>query len=112
MPVNSITNEAKTNPYSSLKAFPLLFSQPSTGVEVNITYTETIAFGQSVTFYIYKNNTAPPVLTLTLNPGENTKFLTTQSVNFNTYDTLEATLETTGNPSGSYPAFSAIVYYY
>ncbi len=112
MPVNSITNEAKTNPYSSLKAFPLLFSQPSTVVEVNITYTETIAVGQSVTFYIYKNNTAPPVLTLTLNPGENTKFLTTQSVNFNTYDTLEATLETTGNPSGSYPAFSAIVYYY
>lgn len=108
----NLTSEGKANIYSSAKAFPLLFTQPSTVIAINITYTETIASGQEVTFYIYKNNTAPPVMSLTLNPGENTKSLTTESVSFNTDDTMETTLETTGNPSGSYPAFSAIVYYY
>lgn len=110
--VVNLTSEAKTNTYSSAKAFPILFSQPSTVIEINISYTETIAVGQQVSFYIYKNNTAPPVMTLSLAPGENSKILTTQSVNFNSGDTLEATIETTGNPSGTYPAFSAIVYYY
>lgn len=110
--VGNLTNEAKANSYSSAKAFPLLFTQPSTVIELNITYTETIAIGQAVTFYIYKNNTAPPVMVLILNPGENTKSLTTQSVSFNVNDTMTATIETTGNPSGAYPAFSAIVYYY
>lgn len=108
----NLTSEAKANTYAPAKAFPILFSQPSTVIELNITYTETISVGQAVTFYIYKNNTAPPVMTLTLNPGENTKVLRTESVSFNTNDTMEATIETTGNPAGTYPAFSAIVYYY
>lgn len=108
----NLTSEAKANIFNSAKAFPIVFTQSSTVIEINITYTETISTGQAVTFYIYKNNTAPPVMSLTLNPGENTKSLSTQSVNFNTNDTLEATIETTGNPAGSYPAFSAIVYYY
>lgn len=110
--VGNLTSEGKVNPYSSAKAFPLLFSQASTVIEINITYTETISVGQAVTFNIYKNNTGPPVMSLILNPGENTKILSTQSVSFNANDTLEATLETTGNPAGTYPAFSAIVYYY
>lgn len=110
--VGNLTSEAKANPYAPAKAFPLVFSQPSTIIEINITYTESIVAGQAVTFYIYKNNTAPPVMSLTLNPGDKQKFLNTQSVNFNTGDTMEATIETTGNPAGTYPAFSAIVYYY
>jgi hypothetical protein len=108
----NLTSEAKANPYSPAKAFPLVFSQPSTVIEINITYKETIAVGQAVTFYIYKNNTGTPVMSLILGPGENTKILTTQSVSFNTGDTMEVTLETTGNPSGAYPSFSAVVYYY
>lgn len=108
----NLTSEAKANTYAAAKAFPLVFTQPSTVIAINITYTETLINGHSVIFCIYKNNVAPPVMTLTLNAGENVKMLTTQSVNFNTNDTMEATIETTGNPSGSYPAFSAIVYYY
>ena len=108
----NLISEAKTNPYASAKAFPVIFSQPSTIIEINITYTETLAAGQKVAFYIYKNNTTPPVMTLELNQGENTKLMTSQSVSFNINDSMQATLETTGNPSGSYPAFSALVYYY
>lgn len=108
----NLNSETRTNSYSSAKAFVLAFSQPSLVIEINITYTETLAKGQSITFYLYKNNTAPHVLSLTLNAGEHIKYLTTQSVAFNTGDTLSATLETNGNPSGPYPAFNAIVGYY
>ncbi len=109
---NSLTNEASTNPFDSTKTFPLVFSQPSTVIEINITYTETLAVGQSITFHIYKNNTPPSVLSLTLNAGEHVKTDTLHSVSFNTGDTLQATLVVVGNPTGSYPAFSANVYYY
>jgi hypothetical protein len=98
--------------FNPIKAFPIVFTQPSTVIEINISFTETIDAGESVTFYIYKNNNTTPVMSLTLNPGETTKNLSTQSVSFNTGDTLEATVVTVGNPAGSYPAFSAIVYYY
>lgn len=109
---SNIVSENKTNPYSSAKSFVIAFSQPSTVIEINISYTETLSVGQSVTFYLYKNKTSPPVLSLSLNAGENVKYLTTQSVSFDTGDTLSATVETTGNPTGSYPAFNAIVGYY
>lgn len=109
---SNLTDEDSGLPYNILKAFPLLFSQPSLVIEVNISYTETIAAGQSVTFNIYKNNDTTPVLSLTLNPGENYKYITTQSVPFNTGDRLYTTLVTVGNPSGTYPAFNAIVGYY
>ncbi len=108
----NLISEPKTDPFAPAKSFPILISEASVIIEINITYTETLATGQSVTFYIYKNKTAPPVMSLTLNAGETTKVLNTQSVSFAQNDTLEATLEVTGNPTGSYPAFSAIVYYY
>ena len=110
--VNNLVNESTTNPYSSLKSFPILFSQASTIIEINITYTETLSVGQSITFNVYKNGVIPSVISLTLNAGETSKILTTESVNFNAGDSMQTTLETTGNPSGTYPAFSAIVYYY
>jgi hypothetical protein len=87
-------------------------SQASVVIEINITYTETLSVGQSVTFNLHKNKIGTPVMSITLNPGENTKVLNIQSVSFAENDTLEATLEVTGNPTGAYPAFSAIVYYY
>lgn len=110
--VVNLTSEGKINPYATAKSFPILFSQPSTVIEINITYTETIAVGEAVTFYIYKNANTTPVMSLTLNPGDQQKFLSSQSVSFNTNDVMRTTLETTGNPAGTYPAFSAIVYYY
>lgn len=109
---SNLTDEDNSLPYSIIKAFPLLFSQPSLVIEVNVSYTETISIGQSVTFNIYKNNDITPVLSLMLNPGENYKYITTQSVAFNTGDRLYTTLVTVGNPSGTYPAFNAIIGYY
>lgn len=111
-PANSLTNEASSSTYSLVKSFPIVFSQPSTVIEINITYTETLSAGQSITFHIYKNNDMTSSLSLTLGENETTKFLTTQSLNFDTGDVLRTTLEVVGNPSGSYPAFSANVYYY
>lgn len=109
---SNLTDEDKDLSYNIVKAFPLFFSQPSLVIEVNISYTETIASGQSVTFNIYKNNITTPVMSLTLNPGENYKYITTQSVPFSQGDRLYTTLVTVGNPSGTYPAFNAIVGYY
>lgn len=109
---SSLTNEAIGSAYSSAKAFPIVLTQASIVIELSITYTETLAVGQSLTFSIHKNRTAPAVLSLTLNPGENVKNIRTQSVVFAADDTIDATIEVVGNPSGSYPAFSAIVYYY
>ncbi len=107
-----LIREPRTNPFDPAKSFPILISQASVVIELNITYTETLSVGQSVTFNIYRNKLAPPAMSLTLNPGENIKVIKTQSVSFDENDTLEATLEVVGNPTGAYPAFSAIVYYY
>jgi hypothetical protein len=111
--VNTLTNESKSNSFSSAKAFPIVFTQPSLVIEVNISYKEVTTLTQTITFFLYKNDIAPPVFSLTLNPGENLRYVTDKSITFNQGDTLTATLETTGNPSGSsYPAFNAIVGYY
>jgi len=107
----SLVNEASSTTYSSAKAFPIVLTQTSTIIEIIITSTETLSGAQAVTFKIYKNNTGP-VMTLALNAGEKIKSLKTKSVNFTSNDTMETTIETTGNPTGSFPAFSAIVYYY
>jgi hypothetical protein len=110
--IASLTNEVSSDPYAIARSFPIVFSQPSTIIEINITYTETLGSTESLTFNIYKNTNTTPVMTLTLTAGENTKFLTTQSVSFSTGDSLRTTLVTVGNPSGTYPGLSALVYYY
>ena len=112
VPENVAVNESTVNPFSSSKTFPLYLSQDSIVIEISVTTTNVIAVGQSITFNLYKNNTAPPVLTLTLNAGETSKAITTQSAVFISGDTLQATVETVGNPSGVNAAFCAIVYYY
>jgi len=109
---NIAINESTVNPFSGSKTFPLYLSQDSIVIEISVTTTNVISVGQSITFYLYKNNTAPPVLSVTLNTGETQKSLTNQSAVFVSGDTIQATIETVGNPTGTNAAYSAVVYYY
>jgi hypothetical protein len=109
--VSNLESNPGGNPYDSTLSFPVLISQPSTVIETNISYKGVIGAGQSITFNVHKNNDLTPVVTLTLNEGETTKTNATQSVKFDTDDTLECTLVTVGNPATD-TKFSAIVYYY
>jgi hypothetical protein len=75
-----------------------------------IRFTGTIGSGVSITFNVYKNAIVSPSFSITLNAGENTKQLTTTSVNFLNGDTYHATLVTVGNPGTG--TFTATIQFY
>lgn len=109
----SLTSETLGgNSYTFAKSFPFPFEQASLIISITVSFTETIPVGGSLTFNVYKNSSTTPVLSIVLLPGEQKKILTTQSESFAAGDTLQTTLEVVGNPSGSYPAFVAIIGYY
>lgn len=108
----NLTNEAKTNPYDVAKSFPVGFTQPSIVIETLLSYTATLGANEAITFKLFKNSNTTPELTLTMTQADGTtKRLTTQSVLFGSNDILRATLDTSGNPSGT-GGFSVIVGYY
>lgn len=109
---SNLTSETVGTSYTYANSFPFPFDQPSLIINVSISYTETIPTGGSLTFKVYKNTSTTPVLSLTLNEGEQKKLLTTQSVSFAAGDTIQTTLEVVGNPTGTPAAFAAIVGYY
>ena len=111
-PGTLISETLSGNAYTYAKSFPFPFEQASLIIGITISYTETIPVAGSLRFNIYKNASTTPVMSLVLNSGENKKILTTVSVSFAAGDTLQTTLEVVDNPTGSYPAFVAIVGYY
>ena len=109
---SALTREPLSNTYNSVKAFPIYIVNDSLVILLNISYTETISGGDSLTFYLYKNNNSIPVYSGVLTAGEKFLTITNKSLNYNAGDILTATLEVSGNPGGTYPAFNAIVGYY
>jgi hypothetical protein len=100
-----------TNPTFTLsKTFQIPFNQPVVIFSVLVRYTGTIGTGQAVSFRVHKNGSSTPSLTVTLNPGETTKTLNTQSVVFATNDTVHTECVTTGNP-GSGTFFASVATY-
>lgn len=96
VPVSSL--EVDTVPtFTVSKTFQIPFNQPVVVFSMLIKFTGTIGAGQSVSFHIHKNGSPTAAITVTLNPGESIKTLSTTSVVFATGDTLHAEAETVGN---------------
>jgi hypothetical protein len=91
-------------------AFQIPVPSPTILFSGIIRYTGTIGVGVSVTFNVYKNASVSPSFSITLNSGENTKQLTTTSVNFLNGDTYHATLVTVGNPDTG--TFTSTIQFY
>ena len=110
--IGNINNEPKTNPYNSTLSFSLPFTQPSIIISIIISLTNALSAGEAVTLYVYKDNVSTPVLSLTLSDTDATtyKSLTTSSYTFQAGDTLQVTMETTGDPASG--TFCAIIGYY
>ena len=90
--------ESDNNPTFTLsKTFQIPFNQPVVIFSMLIRFSGIIGIGQSVAFQVHKNGSSTPSLTVSLGPGETTKTLGTQSVVFNTGDTVHTQLVTTGN---------------
>lgn len=94
--VGSLEVDTNTN-FTLSKTFQIPFNQPVVIFSVLVRFTGVIGVGQSVAFQVHKNGSSTPSLTVTLGPGESTKTLSTQSVVFNTNDTVHTQAVTTGN---------------
>ena len=79
------------------KTFQIPFNQPVVIFSILIRFTGTIGTDESVSFQVHKNGSSTASLTVTLNEGETTKTMSTQSVVFNTGDTVHTQCVTTGN---------------
>jgi len=90
--------EVDTNPTFTLsKTFQIPFNQPVVIFSILVRFTGLISTGQSVAFQVHRNGSSTPSLSVTLNAGESTKTLGTQSVVFSTGDTVHTECITTGN---------------
>jgi len=91
--------------FTLAKTFQIPFNQPVVIFSILIRFTGTMATGESISFQVHKNGSSTASLTVTLNKDETTKTLSTQSVVFNTGDTVHTQCVTTGNPtSGTFYA--------
>ena len=104
------TTEDATPTFTPSKTFQIPFNQPVVIFSILVRFTGTIGTGQSVTFSVHKNGSSTPSLSVTLGPGETTKTLSTQSVVFNTGDTVHTEAVTVGNP-GSGTFFASVATY-
>jgi hypothetical protein len=107
-----LTNEAKTNPYDPAKALPIPVTQLSLIIANTMAYSNAMPVGTAITFFIYKNLSTTPEITLTMLPADGgLKRLDTQSFSLSTLDVIRVTIETTGN-LGAAGNFQAVIGYY
>lgn len=109
--INILNSELKSVSYSPTNAFPYTFMIDSIIISINISYNQTLAGGESITFYIYKNNDLTPSFSSSLITGQTNKIVSDTSITFHKGDTMNCTVETTGTPSGN-GGFNVIIGYY
>jgi hypothetical protein len=108
LPVGSVPNEPKDDPWVPAKVFPIPWNQPVIVFTFTLNFTGVLGTGVTMDFNIHRGVAGAipaqtPVLTIQLTAGEKTKSITTQSAVFNTGDTMACTLVTTGSiPDGSF----------
>jgi len=109
--VGNLTNEPVTNTYAGSNALPVPFVQPSSVIDMTMTFLGTIPSTCTITMNVIKNRTVPPVLSLMMTSADGgLKRNTSQSTSFGEADTVDVTLDVSGNPgSGS---FIGVIGYY
>lgn len=102
-PIASIPNTTVVSAWDTANVFPIPWNQPVIVFTFTLNFTGTIPSGVTMDFNIHKGLAGAipaelPVLTIQLTETEKTKTITTQSVVFNSGDTMACTLTTSGNP--------------
>ena len=101
--VGNITNTSTGAPYASSNAIVYPFDQKTVAISMTSVFTGTLGVGSNLTFSLYKNRTAPPVMSLVMNSTDlPTKYLKTTSAVFAQGDTIDALLDTSGNPGSGF----------
>ena len=109
--VGNLTNEAVTNTYAGSNALPVPFVQPSSVIDTTMSFLGTMPSDCTLTMKLIKNRTAPPVLSVTMTSTDGgLKRNTTQSASFGAADTIDVTLDVSGNPGTG--SFIGVVGYY
>lgn len=109
--VGNLTNEPVTNTYAGSNALPVPFVQPSSVIDITMTFLGTIPSDCTLTMKLIKNRTAPPVLSLMMTSADGgLKRNTTQSASFGSADTVDAILDISGNPGTG--SFIGVIGYY
>lgn len=103
VPIASISNTASGAAWVPGNVFPIPWNQPVIVFTFTISFTGTIPAGVTLNFNIHKGLAGAipdetPVLTVQLTPSQKTNTVTTQSVVFESSDTMACTLVTNGNP--------------
>jgi hypothetical protein len=109
--VGNLTNEPVTDTYAGSNALPVPFVQPSSVIDMTMTFLGTIPSNCTLTMKLIKNRTAPPVLSLMMTSADGgIKRNTTQSASFGAADTVDAILDVSGNPGNG--SFIGVIGYY
>jgi hypothetical protein len=107
----NITNTAISVAYASSNAIPFPFDQKTVAIAIAMTFTGSVGAGSNLTFNVHRNREATPVMSLTMSSTDGTtKYIKTISAPFDQGDTIDATLDTSGNPGTGFFCASVTLY--
>jgi len=107
----NLTNTSTGVAYASSNAVPFPFDQKTLAIGISMTFTGTLGAGSNLIFNLHKNRDATPVMSLTIGSTDGqTKFIKTISAVFDQGDTIDATLDTSGNPTSGFFAANVSLY--
>lgn len=103
--VGNITNTSTGTAYAGSNAIPFPFDQKTLAIALTMTFTGTLGAGSNLIFSLHKNRTASQVMSLTFGSADTAtgvKYIKTISADFAQGDTLDAVLDTSGNPGSGF----------
>jgi hypothetical protein len=107
----NLTNTSNATAYASSNAIPYPFDQATLAIAIAMTFTGTLNAGSNLIFNVHKNRQASPVMSLTLGSADGqTKYIKTTSALFAQGDTIDVTLDTSGNPGSGFFCSSVSLY--
>jgi hypothetical protein len=107
----NITNTATGVAYAASNAIPHPFDQKTVAIAIAATFTGSLGAGSNLIFNVHRNRQATPVMSLTMGSTDGTtKYIKTTSAVFAQGDTIDATLDTSGNPGTGFFCSSVTLY--
>jgi hypothetical protein len=107
----NITNTSNVVAYASSNAIPHPFDQKTIAIAIAVTFTGSLGAGSNLIFNVHRNRQATPVMSLTMGSTDGTtKYIKTTSAVFAQGDTIDATLDTSGNPPTGFFCASVTLY--
>jgi hypothetical protein len=107
----NLTNTSNAVAYAASNAIPHPFDQKTIAIAIAMTFTGSLGAGSNLIFNVHRNRQATPVMSLTFGSTDGTtKYIKTTSAVFAQGDTIDATLDTSGNPGDGFFCASVTLY--